>query len=90
MIKTICSQAAHKYPSPLEYRQELPRINSTSEPDSCASVLAASIRIIPEVKVLAPEDQQIFWVAVEVEGVLHNKRPVAEQGIDVIFLVDNS
>lgn len=87
----ICSHASQKYPSPLEYRQELPSIvDPASESGECASVLAAAIKIIPEVKMLGPQDEQTFWVAVEVEGVLHNRRALSEQRIDVIFLVDNS
>ena len=92
MIGAVCSHAAKKYPSPLEFRQELPSIDDTAseQASSSASVLAASVRMIPEIKILSSEEEQSFWVAIEVEGVQHNKRRFSDPGIDVIFLIDNA
>lgn len=93
MIGAVYSKAAKKYPSPLEFRQELPSISdATPNPASLfsSSVLAASVRVIPEIKVLTQDEEQTFWVAVEVEGVQHNRCPLPDQSIDVIFLVDTA
>ncbi|KAF3051754.1 hypothetical protein E8E11_009477 [Didymella keratinophila] len=39
---------------------------------------------------LSEEEQQEFWVAVEIEGALHNRGLLLESTIDVIFVVDNA
>jgi hypothetical protein len=44
--------------------------------------------MFPEAKVLT-ETVQEFSVAIEVEGVLHNRRDHLHAGIDVIFIIDN-
>ncbi|KAI4698761.1 hypothetical protein J4E81_005372 [Alternaria sp. BMP 2799] len=45
-------------------------------------------KLFPEVKLLTEEYQDI-GVAIEIEGVLHNRKPLPDTGIDVIFVVDN-
>ncbi|KAF1845143.1 uncharacterized protein K460DRAFT_337025 [Cucurbitaria berberidis CBS 394.84] len=52
------------------------------------TTLRAAVRIFPEIKVLT-EDLQEYSVAVDVEGVLHNRKPLPDTTIDVIFVVDN-
>jgi hypothetical protein len=91
MIGAVCSQVAEKYPSPHDFRQELPSISDSAAGSyTSASVLAAGVRIIPETKILSTEEEQTFWIAVEVEGVQHNRRALADQSIDVVFLIDNA
>ena len=47
------------------------------------------LKIFPEVKVLNTETLQEFWVAIEVEGVLHNQQTLTNQGLDIIIIIDN-
>lgn len=90
MIQAVYSKAAEYYPSPHEFRQELPKIDDDAASTvPSKSTVAAALKITPEVKLLTEEDQSI-WVAIEVEGVLHNKRPLPDQAIDVIFVIDNA
>jgi hypothetical protein len=90
MIQAVYSKAAEHYPSPHEFRQELPTIDDdAAEAAPSASTLAAAVKITPEVKLLT-ENEEVFWVAIEVEGVLHNRRPLSYQAVDVVFVVDNA
>jgi len=61
---------------------------SSLTPTTVPTTLRAAIRVFPEVKVLT-EDVEEFTVAIDIEGVLHNRKPLPETTIDVIFLVDN-
>ena len=90
MVQAVFSKAAEYYPSPHEFRQELPKIGAAAaEATPSNSTLAATVKITPEIKLLTQEDET-FWVAVEVEGVLHNKRPVSDPAIEVVFVIDNA
>lgn len=90
VIGSVYSQAAEQHPSPLEFREELPTISDTvSAAIRPASLLTAAVRIFPEVKILKTAEQQTFWVAIEVEGVQHNRRMLSDSSVDVVFLVDN-
>ncbi len=51
------------------------------------TTLRAAVRIFPETKVIS-EDCQDLTIAVEVEGVLHNRRMRPDATIDVILLLD--
>jgi hypothetical protein len=89
MMRTLQTQVAKQYPSPHEYYEAPGAIDSgTSNTNTSPILLSAAVRILPEVRVLSSEEQQTFWVAVEVEGVLHNRRPLTDPGVDVIILVD--
>jgi hypothetical protein len=52
------------------------------------TTLRVAVRVFPEVKILT-EDVQELNVAVDIEGVLHNRKPLPDTTIDVIFVVDN-
>jgi hypothetical protein len=58
------------------------------EEDVKLTTLRAAVKTIPEVKVLT-EERQEFTVAIELEGVLHNRNPLPDTSLDVIFLIDN-
>lgn len=90
MIQAVYSKAAEYIPSPHEFRQELPRIDDDAAAAARSdSTVAATVKITPEVKLLTKEDQT-FWIAIEVEGVLHNKRTLSDQAVDVVFIIDNA
>jgi hypothetical protein len=52
------------------------------------TTLRAAIRLFPEEK-LVTEEYQELGVAIDIEGVLYNRTPLPDTGIDVIFVVDN-
>jgi hypothetical protein len=53
------------------------------------TTLRAAVRLFPEVKLLTEEYQDI-GIAIDIEGVLHNRKPLPDTSIDVIFVVDNA
>lgn len=59
------------------------------EVTSSPTILKAAVKVLPEVTLLTSEDSQDFWVAVEIEGVLHNRRALEDTSIDLVFVVDN-
>jgi hypothetical protein len=63
---------------------------SESDSDTSPTTLRAAVRILPEVKLLGDSEHQEFGVAIEIEAVLHNRKPLRDSSIDVIFLVDNA
>lgn len=55
------------------------------------SVLAVAVRALPQVEVLDPaKDHEIFWVAVELEGISTNACLHSYPILDIVFVVDNS
>ena len=86
-MKELITQAAEQHRLPQAVSQDN---ESTCESTDTIPVLAVAVKIIPEIKLLSADEVQSFLLAVEVKGVSHNKRPLAEQGIDVVFLIDNS
>jgi hypothetical protein len=77
-------------PTPPEPRREqLGTLRPSSETSDLPTTMKAVIRILPEVKVLKMEDHQDFWVAVEIEGLLHNRRILHDANLDIVILIDN-
>jgi hypothetical protein len=58
------------------------------EEEAKVTTLRAAVRIILEAKSLT-EERQDLTVAVELEGVLHNRSPLPNTSLEVIFVVDN-
>ena len=75
--------ATKHIPAPVDHEDDV----SSSTP-AVPSTLRAAIRVFSEVKVLT-EDVEEFTIAIDIEGVLHNRKPLPDTNIDVIFLVDN-
>jgi hypothetical protein len=78
---------AERLPSQVGDEHDLPD-SQTLEADGMPTTLRAAIRMFPEAKILT-KDQQEICVAVEVEGVLHNRSKLESVTVDVIFIVDN-
>ena len=78
---------ANRLPTPIEGEHELPE-DQQEDAGALPTTLRAAVRMFPEARVLT-ETVQEFSVAIEVEGVLHNRRDHLHAGIDVIFIIDN-
>lgn len=75
-------------PEPSRERSDI--VRPSSESVDLPTTLKTVVRVLPEIKILNPEgDHQEFWVAVEVEGVLHNRRALHDPSLDVVILIDN-
>ncbi|KAH7083172.1 hypothetical protein BKA63DRAFT_402981 [Paraphoma chrysanthemicola] len=86
-LRAMMERMAERLPSPVDVDHE-PQERQLNEATDVPTTLRAEIRIFPQFKELR-EDQQKIDVAVEVEGVLHNRQTLATPTIDVIFVVDN-
>ena len=74
-------------PEPRREQSDIVRPSSTSS--DLPTTLKAVVRVLPETKVLKSEGHHDFWVAVEVEGVLHNRRTLHDPSLDIVILIDN-
>jgi len=79
---------ARLLPSPIERQNEEPEVLATC--GKPPTTLRAAVRILSGIGQLSEEEQQEFWVAVEIEGALHNRGLLPESTVDVIFVVDNA
>ncbi|PVI04097.1 hypothetical protein DM02DRAFT_586576 [Periconia macrospinosa] len=90
IIGKTLKHASANFISPFDARQlQIETMQQKQHNPELVSVLKAGIRIIPEDKILNNEDVQDMWVAVEVEGMCHNRQRLADESIDVAFIVDN-
>ncbi|KAH7384444.1 hypothetical protein BKA66DRAFT_441023 [Pyrenochaeta sp. MPI-SDFR-AT-0127] len=74
-----------RLPSPIE---NLHGQSSTAKTSPMPTTLQAAVSLFPEIKMLT-EDFQEFCVAVDVEGVLHNPKPLPDTTVDLVLVVDN-
>lgn len=89
-LGSIMGRIAKRLPSPIENREEEPDGRDVATCGKAPTTLRAAVRVFSEIAQLSMEKQQEFWVAVEVEGALHNHGLLPESTIDVIFVVDNA
>ncbi|KAJ4359675.1 uncharacterized protein N0V89_000231 [Didymosphaeria variabile] len=87
-IVSMTKQVARGLPSPLGNRHDTDAIEGSEAP-SMPTTLKTMVTILSEIKVLKADQNQEFWAIVEIEGVLHNRRELADSNIDVVFIVDN-
>lgn len=88
-LGSIMGRIAKRLPSPVEYKHDEQETQTATCGDT-PTTLRASVRVFSEVNQLSQEEQQEFWIAVEVEGALHNRVSLPDSTIDVIFVVDNA
>ncbi|KAF2020822.1 hypothetical protein BU24DRAFT_469605 [Aaosphaeria arxii CBS 175.79] len=85
------SQFPSGFAPPAEYREDYMTAAERAGPDGpTLSTLNPSVRIIPECKVLKGDAEQTFWLAVEVEGMIHNRKMYPDNRLDLIILIDNA
>ena len=89
MVGSVITRAAERLPSSFENRCEQDEAVTTSDPESTPSTLKASVRIMPEVKLLRTAEDQDLRVGIEVAGVAHNRHVSVDSSMDVIFVIDN-
>ena len=74
---------AQHFPSPVDFH-----FDSHSN-IGMPSTLNVAMKALPEVKLLSNVEHQEFWVSVQVEGVLHNRRALQDPTLDIVFVIDN-
>jgi hypothetical protein len=89
-LGSITNRIAKSTPSPAELRHDQMKYHSATDFVSCPATLRAAIRVLPEVKLLGESEHQEFGIAIEIEGVPHNRKPLRDSSIDIVFIVDNA
>lgn len=84
------SRIAKRLPSPIEHHNEEIGARDVATCGKAPTTLRAAVKIFSEVSQLTETKQQEFWIAVEIEGALHNRGLLPESTIDLIFVVDNA
>ncbi|KAF1831534.1 hypothetical protein BDW02DRAFT_505028 [Decorospora gaudefroyi] len=87
ILGRLMARMARRIP-PTDREHEGPDLHVSEGPSEMPTTLRVAVKLYPEVKILT-EDVQEFSIAVDVQGVLHNRKPLPDSTIDVIFLVDN-
>jgi hypothetical protein len=87
-LSSLMARIAKQLPPPTELYNEGYDTQVPDSPSTMPTTLRAAVRVFPEVKILS-EDIQEISIAVDIEGVLHNRKPLHDTTIDVIFVVDN-
>jgi hypothetical protein len=89
-LGSIIGRIARRLPSPVEQPYEEPEVRNIATGGKAPTTLRAAVRVFSGISQLSEEKQQEFWVAVEIEGALHNRALLPETTIDVIFVVNNA
>lgn len=89
-LGSIVSRIARRLPSPMEHRHEDQESQMLNPCVEAPTTLRAAVRVFSEEAQLSGSEQQEFWIAVEVEGALHNRIPLLDGTIDVVVVVDNA
>ncbi|CAN9128971.1 unnamed protein product [Alternaria sp. RS040] len=87
-FSSIMGRIAKRLPSPTDFDHETSDAQVSGSTSLLPTTLRAAIRLFPEEK-LVTEEYQELGVAIDIEGVLYNRTPLPDTGIDVIFVVDN-
>lgn len=87
-FSSIISRIAKRLPSPADFDPETSDAHVSDSTSLLPTTLRAAVRLFPQVKLITNEFQE-FSVAIDIEGVLYNRKPLPDTGIDVIFVVDN-
>tara|TARA_R110002003_G_scaffold70_19_gene6510 strand:+ start:5401 stop:5844 length:444 start_codon:yes stop_codon:yes gene_type:complete len=86
-LRAMMERMAERLPTSVEVDHESQE-HQIHEAAAMPTTLRAAIRIFPQAKQLR-EDLQEINIAVEVEGVLHNRQTLVNATVDVVFVVDN-
>ncbi|KAF3034622.1 hypothetical protein E8E12_006335 [Didymella heteroderae] len=89
-LRSIMGRIARRLPSPIEHNNEGLGARGIASHGKALTTLRAVVRVFSGIAQLSQDEQQEFWVAVEIEGALHNRGLLPESSIDVIFVVDNA
>ncbi|KAJ8107770.1 hypothetical protein OPT61_g8634 [Boeremia exigua] len=89
-LGSIMSRIARHLPSPMEHHHDDQETQVLATSDKAPTTLRAAVRVFSDVAELSEQEQQEFWIAIEVEGALHNRVSLPDSAIDVVFVVDNA
>ena len=86
-LMSVMQRMVPRFPAPVDCDQEQVT-EETNEPITIPTTIRAAVRIFSETKLLVNNYQEMN-IAIEVEGVLHNREALPDSTVDIIFVVDN-
>jgi hypothetical protein len=87
-LGSIMKRIANRLPPSADHDHESTDRIVSKGTSAMPTTLRAAVRIFPQTKILTQDTQDIS-VAVDVEGVIYNRKTLPDATIDVIFVVDN-
>ena len=84
------NRIAQRLPSPVNRDHNDQDTQDAVLNEKAPTTLRADVRVFSEVVQFSEQEHQEFWIAVEVEGALHNRTLLPDSTIDVILIVDNA
>jgi hypothetical protein len=87
-LSSLIARIAKQLPPPTELDNDSSDAHVSDGRSAMPTTLRAAVRLFSEVKILTQDIQEIS-IAVDIEGVLHNRKLLPDTTIDVIFVVDN-
>jgi hypothetical protein len=87
-LTSLMEGMANRMPPQTDFDHDVSEAHVSDSNLLLPTTLRPAIRLFPQVKLLADEFQEIS-VAIDIEGVLYNRKPLPNTEIDVIFVVDN-
>lgn len=82
------TRLAKRLPSPADFEDDSSVGPITSKHTPIPTTLRAAVKVFMEKKMIT-EDIQDIKIAVDIEGMPQNRRPLLDTAVDVIFLIDN-
>ncbi|KAI8935534.1 hypothetical protein NX059_008104 [Plenodomus lindquistii] len=87
-LGSIIDRLAKRLPHLTEYEHESPDTQPVNSSRELPTTLQATVRVFPEKRVLTADIEEID-VAIDVEGVLHNRKTLRDTAVDAILVIDN-
>lgn len=84
------NRMAQRLPSPVNRDHDDQDTQGAVLGEKSPTTLRAAVRVFSEVVQFSEQEHQEFWIAVEVEGALHNRTLFPDSTIDVVLIVDNA
>lgn len=84
------NRIAQRLPSPVNRDHDDQDTQGAVLGEKSPTTLRAAVRVFSEVVQFSEQEHQEFWIAVEVEGALHNRTLLPDSTIDVVLIVDNA
>ncbi|KAF3006702.1 hypothetical protein E8E13_009066 [Curvularia kusanoi] len=88
-LGSIMRRIAGRLPSPAGRYHDDQEAQRTIPHEKLPTTLRAAVRVFSEIVQLSHQEHDEFWVAVEVECILHNRVLLPDSTVDVIVVVDN-
>ncbi|KAF2853260.1 hypothetical protein T440DRAFT_477076 [Plenodomus tracheiphilus IPT5] len=87
-LGSLIDRLAKRLPHLAKYEHESPDAQEADISRELPTTLRATVRVFSDKRVLTAEIEEID-IAIDIEGVLHNRKSLPDTTVDVIFVIDN-